>query len=175
MRLCYQRLWAYIAGVWTQPYRDLDPWEWLHGNVIDGAAGSFTEQTGSAGCQPIPAATRQSLGTSQRGFFIHLPPNSLDYRDRYGLQQVRYVKAIVPIGLGKQSGILCVVQLLEQRIVALTVTRTHACFENRLRVFNAPTEPRRLAWNFKPNLSSLFSDSSKKTIELNKKVYSLLE
>ena len=62
------------------------------------------------GSQPIPAATRQSLGTSQRGFFIHLPPNSLDYRDRYGLQQVRYVKAIVPIGLGKQSGILCVVQ-----------------------------------------------------------------
>ena len=98
------------------------------------------------GSQPIPAATRQSLGTSQRGFFIHLPPNSLDYRDRYGLQQMRYVKAIVPIGLGKQSGILCVVQLLEQRIVALTVTRTHACFENRLRVFNAPTEPRRLAW-----------------------------
>ena len=97
------------------------------------------------GSQPIPATTRQSLGTSQRGFFIHLPPNSLDYRDRYGLQQVRYVKAIVPIGLGKQSGILCVVQLLEQRIVALTVTRTHACFENRLRVFNAPTEPRRLA------------------------------
>ena len=99
------------------------------------------------GSQPIPAATRQSLGTSQRGFFIHLPPNSLDYRDRYGLQQVRYVKAIVPIGLGKQSGILCVVQLLEQRIVALAVTRTHACFENRLRVFNAPTEPRRLALN----------------------------
>ena len=97
------------------------------------------------GIQPIPAATRQSLGTSQRGFFIHLPPNSLDYRDRYGLQQVRYVKAIVPIGLGKQSGILCVVQLLEQRIVALAVTRTHACFENRLRVFNAPMEPRRLA------------------------------
>ena len=62
------------------------------------------------GSQPIPAATRQSLGTSQRGFFVHLPPNSLDYRDRYGLQQVRYVKAIVPIGLGKQSGILCVVQ-----------------------------------------------------------------
>ena len=97
------------------------------------------------GSQPIPAATRQSLGTSQRGFFIHLPPNSLDYRDRYGLQQVRYVKAIVPIGLGKQSGILCVVQLLEQRIVALAVTRTLARFENRLRVFNAPTEPRRLA------------------------------
>ena len=97
------------------------------------------------GSQPIPAATRQSLGTSQRGFFIHLPPK-LDYRDRYRLQQVRYVKAIVPIGLGKQSGILCVVQLLEQRIVALTVTRTLACFENRLRVFNAPTEPRRLAW-----------------------------
>ena len=100
------------------------------------------------GSQPIPAATRQSLGTSQRGFFIHLPPNSLDYRDRYGLQQVRYVhyvKAIVPIGLGKQSGILCVVQLLEQRIVALAVTRTHARFENRLRVFNAPTEPRCLA------------------------------
>ena len=58
---------------------------------------------------------------------------------------MRYVKAIVPIGLGKQSGILCVVQLLEQRIVALAVTRTLARFVNRLRVFNAPTEPRRLA------------------------------
>ena len=97
------------------------------------------------GSQPNPAATRQSLGTSQRGFFVHLPPNSLDYRDRYGLQQVRYVKAIVPIGLGKQSGILCVVQLFEQRIVALAVTRTHAHFKNRLRELHAPTEPRRLA------------------------------
>ena len=58
---------------------------------------------------------------------------------------MRYVKAIVPIGLGKQSGILCVVQLFEQRIVALAVTRTHARFENCLRVINAPTEPRRLA------------------------------
>ena len=109
------------------------------------------------GSQPIPAATRQSLGTSQRGFFIHLPPNSLDYRDRYGLQQVRYVKAIVPIGLGKQSGILCVVQLLEQRIVALTVTRTHACFENRLRVFNAPTEPRRTMFGNGRNCSKSHS------------------
>ena len=107
-------------------------------------AGSQNRQV-LLGSQPIPAATRQSLGTSQRGFFIHLPPNSLDYRDRYGLQQMRYVKAIVPIGLGKQSGILCVVQLLEQRIVALTVTRTHASFENRLRELHAPTEPRRLA------------------------------
>ena len=93
------------------------------------------------GSQPIPAATRQSLGTSQRGFFIHLPPNSLDYRDRYGLQQMRYVKAIVPIGLGKQSGILCIVQLLEQRIAALAVTRTLARFENRLRVVHIPTKP----------------------------------
>ena len=88
MRLCYQRLWAYIAGVWTQPYRDLDPWEWLHGNVIDGAAGSFTEQTGSAGCQPIPAAARQSLGAYQvfQGLFLHLPPNSLDDRTRFRFQ-----------------------------------------------------------------------------------------
>ena len=31
------------------------------------------------------------------------------------------------------------------------MTRTHACFENRLRVFNAPTEPRRLAY---PNLKT---------------------
>ena len=64
---------------------------------------------------------------------------------------MRYVKAIVPIGLGKQSGILCVVQLLEQRIVALAVTRTLARFENRLRVFNAPTEPRRLALKHSPS------------------------
>ena len=75
--------------------------------------------------------------------FVHLPPNSLDYRDRYGLQQMRYGKAIVPIS--KQSGILCVVQLFEQRIVALAVTRTHARFENRLRELHAPTEPQRLA------------------------------
>ena len=40
---------------------------------------------------------------------------------------------------------LCVVQLFEQRIVALAVTRTHARFENRLRELHAPTEPRRLA------------------------------
>ena len=52
------------------------------------------------GSQPIPAATRQSLGTSQRGFFVHLPPNSLNDRDHYVLQWMRYVKAIVPIGLG---------------------------------------------------------------------------
>ena len=36
-------------------------------------------------------------------------------------------------------------QLFEQRIVALAVTRTHARFENRLRELHAPTEPRRLA------------------------------
>ena len=58
---------------------------------------------------------------------------------------MRHVKAIVAIGLGKQSGILCVVQLFEQRIVVLAVTRTLARFENRIRVFIAPTEPRRLA------------------------------
>ena len=43
MRLCYQRLWVYfLQELWRQPYRELDPWEWLHGNVIDGAAGSCT-------------------------------------------------------------------------------------------------------------------------------------
>ena len=41
------------------------------------------------GSQTIPAATQQSLGASQQGLFVHLPPNSLDYRDHYGLQQVR--------------------------------------------------------------------------------------
>ena len=39
----------FLQELWMQLYRELDPWEWLHGNVIDGAAGSFIEQTGSAG------------------------------------------------------------------------------------------------------------------------------
>ena len=30
----------FVQELQMQPYRDLDPWEWLHGNVIDGGAGS---------------------------------------------------------------------------------------------------------------------------------------
>ena len=62
---------------------------------------------------------------------------------------MRYVKAIVPIGLGKQSGILCVVQLLEQRIVALHTDWFSIKTSNNPKM--TILEFKVLAWKFIPN------------------------
>ena len=55
--------------------------------------------------------------------------------------------------------------MLRQRIVALAMTRTHACFENCLRVFNAPTEPRRLAKKLYQHLET--SQALRKGLDLS--------
>ena len=54
--------------------------------------------------QVLSSVKRRAI--NRRATFIHQTSHILDYKGRDSLSSVRYVKVIVPIGLGKQSGIL---------------------------------------------------------------------